>query len=79
MWYNWVIPIVTLIVGLIGGFYGGVYYLKQQMGNMQMDEKQLHTMARSMGINLNQKQLRNLQRNMANVKPNVKKPAKPKK
>ncbi len=56
MW-SYIIPILTLIIGLAGGFFGGVYYLKSQMLNMQMDEKQLQAMAKNMGMNLNQKQL----------------------
>lgn len=68
MWYNYVIPVVTLIIGLIGGFWGGTYYLRKQLQNMQMDEKQLQAMARSMGMNLNQKQLKQLSRNMKNMK-----------
>jgi len=67
MW-QWIIPILTLLVGLVGGFYGGVYYLRKQMANMQMDEKQLQAMARSMGMNLNQKQLKQMSRNMKNMK-----------
>ncbi|GEC90732.1 hypothetical protein BFO01nite_38740 [Brevibacillus formosus] len=67
-WYNWVIPIVTLLIGLAGGFYGGTYLLKKQMSNMQMDEKQLQAMARSMGMNLNQKQLKQMSRTMKNMK-----------
>lgn len=67
-WWNWVIPIVTLIIGLIGGFYAATYYLKKQMSNMQMDEKQIQNMARSMGMNLNQKQLKQMSRNMKNMK-----------
>ncbi|CAM5796125.1 YneF family protein [Brevibacillus borstelensis] len=67
-WYNWVIPIVTLIIGLAGGFFGGTYYLRKQVENMQMDDKQLQAMARSMGVNLNQKQLKQMSRNMKNMK-----------
>ncbi|USG68496.1 YneF family protein [Brevibacillus ruminantium] len=67
-WYNWVIPIVTLLVGLAGGFFGGTYYLRKQVENMQMDDKQIQAMARSMGMNLNQKQLKQMSRNMKNMK-----------
>lgn len=67
MW-QWIIPILTLILGLVGGFFIGVYYLRKQMTNMQMDEKQIQTMARSMGMNLNQKQLKQMSRNMKNMK-----------
>ncbi|WP_439644858.1 YneF family protein [Aneurinibacillus tyrosinisolvens] len=68
MW-NYIIPILTLVVGLVGGFSIGVWYLKRQMTNMQMDEKQLQQIARSMGMNLNQKQLNQMTRRMQNTKP----------
>jgi len=67
MW-NWIIPIVTLLVGLVGGFFIGAYYLRRQLSNMQMDDKQIQAMARSMGMNLNQKQLKQVSRNMKNTK-----------
>lgn len=65
---EWIIPIVTLIVGLVAGFFGGSYYLRRQLSNMQMDEKQIQAMARSMGMNLNQKQLKQMSRTMKNMK-----------
>lgn len=68
MWWNWVIPIVTLIIGLVGGFYAATFYMKKQIANMQMDDKQIQAMARSMGVNLNQKQLKQMSRNMKNMK-----------
>lgn len=71
MW-SYIIPILTLIVGLVGGFFGGVYYLKYQMQNMQMDEKQLQAMAKSMGMNLNQKQLSQATKAMQHVQKNKK-------
>ncbi|GEN33886.1 MULTISPECIES: YneF family protein [Aneurinibacillus] len=70
MW-EYIIPILTLIIGLVGGFAIGVWYLKNQMTNMQMDEKQLQQIARSMGMNLNQKQLNQMTRRMQNVKPGI--------
>jgi uncharacterized protein len=63
MW-NIIIPILTLIIGLVGGFFGGIYYLKRQMTNMKLDDKQLQAMAKSMGMNLNQKQLTQAQKMM---------------
>jgi len=73
MW-DWIIPILTLIAGLVGGFFIGVYYLRKQMENMQLDDKQLQAMARSMGMNLNQKQLKQMSRTMKNMKtPNKRK------
>jgi uncharacterized protein YneF (UPF0154 family) len=67
MW-QWIIPILTLLAGLIGGFFLGAYYLRKQLSNMQMDDKQLQAMARSMGVNLNQKQLKQMSRTMKNMK-----------
>ncbi|WP_027415618.1 YneF family protein [Aneurinibacillus terranovensis] len=63
-----ILPILTLLIGLAGGFAIGVWYLRRQMSNMQMDEKQLQQIARSMGMNLNQKQLNQMSRRMQNVK-----------
>jgi uncharacterized protein YneF (UPF0154 family) len=79
-WYNIVIPIVTLVVGLIGGFVIGVYYLRKQLENMQsnpeMMRKQLESMnpetmqkmAKTMGLNLNSKQMQKAQQMMKNPK-----------
>jgi uncharacterized protein YneF (UPF0154 family) len=72
MW-TYITPILTLILGLVGGFAIGVWYLKNQMTNMQMDEKQLQQIARSMGMNLNQKQLNQMTRRMQNVQGKGKK------
>ncbi|RXT04962.1 YneF family protein [Ammoniphilus sp. CFH 90114] len=69
MW-NYIIPILTLILGLVGGFFGGVYYLKHQMTNMQMDEKQLQAMAKSMGMNLNAKQINQAAKAMKGMQKN---------
>lgn len=69
MW-NYIIPILTLIIGLVGGFFGGVYYLKKQMLNMQFDEKQLQAMAKNMGMNLNQKQLSQATKAMKSMQKN---------
>jgi uncharacterized protein YneF (UPF0154 family) len=56
MW-SYIIPIVTLIVGLVGGFFIGVYYLKRQMEQMQNDPEMLQRMAKQMGLNMNKKQM----------------------
>ncbi|WP_134699820.1 YneF family protein [Ammoniphilus sp. YIM 78166] len=69
MW-NYIIPILTLILGLVGGFFGGVYYLKHQMTNLKMDEKQLQAMAKSMGMNLNQKQIMQASKAMKSMQQN---------
>ncbi|KIV56293.1 hypothetical protein AM501_27095 [Aneurinibacillus migulanus] len=73
MMWTYITPILTLILGLVGGFAIGVWYLKNQMSNMQMDEKQLQQIARSMGMNLNQKQLNQMSRRMQSAKPGKKK------
>ncbi|MBX6395683.1 MAG: YneF family protein [Alicyclobacillaceae bacterium] len=52
-----------LLGGLVG-FAGGVWYLRRQLQNMQMDEKQVMAMAKSMGLSLNQKQLQTVMRHM---------------
>lgn len=65
-WYNIVIPIVTLIVGLVGGFFIGVFYLRKQMEKMQSDPEMLQKMAKQMGYNLNNKQMQRAQQMMKN-------------
>lgn len=79
MW-NIIIPIVTLVVGLIGGFFFGVIYLRKQITKMQnnpemmrkqlegMDPQTMQKMARQMGLNLDQKQMRQAQKMMKNGK-----------
>jgi uncharacterized protein YneF (UPF0154 family) len=67
MW-NWIIPIATLIVGLVGGFAIGVYYLRQQITKMQSDPEQLRKMAKQMGYNLNNQQMNKMQSMMKNNK-----------
>ncbi|HZG77280.1 MAG TPA: YneF family protein, partial [Paenibacillus sp.] len=60
-WYDIVIPIVTLVVGLVGGFFIGVYYLRKQMEAMQSNPDMLREMAKKMGYNVNQKQMNQMQ------------------
>lgn len=67
MW-NWIIPILTLIVGLVGGFFIGVYYLRRQMEAMQANPEMLQQMAKKMGYNLNKKQMQQVQGMMRNQK-----------
>jgi uncharacterized protein YneF (UPF0154 family) len=61
-----VIPIITLIVGLAGGFFIGVFYLRRQMTKMQSDPQALQKMAQQMGYNLNNKQMQRAQQMMKN-------------
>lgn len=67
-WYEIVIPIVTLIVGLVGGFFIGVFYLRSQLEKMQKDPDMLQKMAKQMGYNLNKQQMTRAQNMMKNQK-----------
>ena len=61
------IAIGTFVVGVIVGGIGGVYYLKKKMMNMNFGNADIASMAKSMGMNLNQKQMQMLQQRMKNV------------
>ena len=61
-----VIPVITLIVGLVGGFFIGVFYLRKQMEKMQSDPEMLQKMAKQMGYNMNKQQLQKAQSMMKN-------------
>jgi uncharacterized protein YneF (UPF0154 family) len=65
---NWILPIVTLIVGLVGGFFIGVYYLRKQLERMQNDPEMLQKMAKQMGYNMNKQQMNKVQTMMKNQK-----------
>ena len=67
-WLNIVIPIVTLIVGLVGGFFIGVFYLRKQLENMQSNPDMLQKMAKQMGYNLNKQQMQKATNMMKNQK-----------
>ncbi|MFS0726137.1 YneF family protein [Paenibacillus sp. 1P07SE] len=60
MW-DIVIPVITLIVGLVGGFFIGVFYLRKQLEKMQSDPEMLQKMAKQMGYNMNKQQLQKAQ------------------
>ena len=80
MFWNVAIPVITLIVGLIGGFFIGVIYLRKQITNMQnnpelmrkqlegMNPEMMQKMARQMGVNLDRKQMQKAQKMMKNNK-----------
>ena len=68
MW-DIIIPIITLIVGLVGGFFIGVFYLRKQLEKMQSDPEMLQKMAKQMGYNMNKQQLQKAQSMMKNQKP----------
>jgi uncharacterized protein len=67
MW-TWIIAIVMLLVGVVAGFFLGVMYLRKQMERMQADPAMLQQMAKKMGYNLNQQQLKKAQSMMQNQK-----------
>ena len=63
-WYHIAIPIATLVAGLVGGFFIGVYYLRKQLEAMQRNPEMLREMAKKMGYNVNQRQLNQMQQFM---------------
>ncbi|TVX88318.1 YneF family protein [Paenibacillus agilis] len=67
MWTT-IFIILALIVGLVIGFAGGVFYLRRQMEKMQTDPQMLQKMAKQMGYNLNGKQMQKAQQMMKNKK-----------
>lgn len=67
MW-SYIIPVVTLIVGLIGGFFIGVFYLRKQLENMRNNPEMLQKMAKQMGYNINRQQLNKVQQMMKKQK-----------
>lgn len=62
----YVVGIIALIVGLVGGFFIGVVYLRKQLTKMQSDPQMLQQMAKQMGYNLNGKQMQRAQQMMKN-------------
>ena len=65
MW-SYIIPIVTLIVGIVVGFIIGVFYLRRQMPKMQSNPEMLQKMAKQMGYNMNNQQIAKAQQMMKN-------------
>ncbi len=68
MVWDIVIPIITLIVGVVIGFVVGVFYLRNQLTRMQNDPEMLAKMAKQMGYNMNKQQLQKAQQMMKNQK-----------
>jgi uncharacterized protein YneF (UPF0154 family) len=66
--WSYIIPIITLIVGLVAGFFIGVYYLRKQIEKMQNDPDMLQKMAKQMGYNMNKQQLNKAQNMMKKQK-----------
>ncbi|RXZ81278.1 YneF family protein [Paenibacillaceae bacterium] len=59
-----IIPVITLIAGLVGGFFIGVFYLRKQIEKMQSDPDMLQKMAKQMGYNMNKQQMQKAQQMM---------------
>ena len=68
MVWDIVIPVATLVAGLVGGFFIGVYYLRRQLEEMQNNPEMLQKMARQMGYNINKQQLQRVQQMMKKQK-----------
>ena len=64
MWWDIAIPVLTLIVGAVGGFIAGVFYLRRQLTKMQNNPDMLAKMAKQMGYNMNKQQLQKAQQMM---------------
>lgn len=56
------------MVGGVGGFFIGVYYLRKQLEKMQSNPEMLQRMAKQMGYNLNKQQMQKMQQMMKNQK-----------
>jgi uncharacterized protein YneF (UPF0154 family) len=67
MW-NYIIPVITLIVGAAAGFFAGVFYLRKQLEKMQSDPEMMQKMAKQMGYNMNKQQMQKAQNMMKNQK-----------
>lgn len=72
VWY-FVVGILCLLIGALAGFYGGVAVLKKKMEQQQMSEEEVKIMAKRMGMNLNQKQLAQVTRQMKSAREKDKK------
>ena len=65
LWAIILIPIVTLILGAVAGFFISRWYFKKQLKeNPPINEKMIRAMFRSMGRNPSEKQIREIMRNV---------------
>lgn len=69
-----IISIITLIVGAVGGFFVGVFYLRKQLEKMQSDPEMLQKMAKQMGYNMNKQQLQKAQQMMGKQQQGMRRP-----
>ncbi|CRF28597.1 Uncharacterised protein family (UPF0154) [Mycobacterium tuberculosis] len=68
MWGYIITGAIALLVGGVGGFFIGVYYLRKQLEKMQSNPDMLQKMAKQMGYNLNRQQMQKMQQMMKNQK-----------
>lgn len=66
MFWDILIPVITFILGIVVGGVSVSFAIKKQTNMMNSDPKQIQALARSMGKNLNQKQLNQISRQMQN-------------
>ncbi len=64
MWLVYVVGAVCLIIGLVGGFMLGIWFLRRSMANMEWDDKDIAQMAKRMGMNLNPRQMQVIKQQM---------------
>lgn len=78
-----IVPVITFIVGLIGGCFVAVYFLKNQAQKMKkqletLDKDQLRNMASAFGRKPSEEQLNKMMQSVENLKKKskLKKPKK---
>lgn len=64
MVWSIVIPILTLVLGFFAGAFVASRVLRKEMEKMQNDPAQIQAIAKSMGVNMSQKQLNMVTRQM---------------
>ena len=64
MVWSILIPILTLILGFLAGAFVASRVLRKEMEKMQNDPAQIQAIAKSMGVNMSQKQLNMVTRQM---------------
>jgi len=75
--------IVSLLLGLLLGFLGGVYFLKKQAKKLQkqlesMDREQIKSMSSAFGRNLSEEQINKVMNTIEGLKKKKKEPKKKK-
>jgi hypothetical protein len=63
MWHT-ILPILTFVVGFIAGAIVVGFYVKKKFSSLMTSPDMISTLAKSMGYNLNQKQLNKVTKSM---------------